>query len=306
MTAFHFTPFIWIIHIPSEFEMKKENEKNQTQTQTKESSGIIRSTKKEFKAKKREIKRYHSSIAKSNRKEKREKLAELKTERESALIEAYGMCGKEPPRNPPKRSILEEIGNSVTHGLGSIFSVIALLLMLFASDTPEDYAGAIIYFVGAFIMFTMSCLYHAFRHGSTVKRLFRRFDYSCIYLLIGATFAPPLLSVVGGVFGTVFFIVQWAVIIFGITIVGVFGPTKFRKLHIPLYVILGWSALMLMPSLISSSFALAMWILAGGVIYSVGIIPFVMKSPVSHFIWHFFVLAGAVVQWIGIYQYIYV
>ena len=65
--------------------MKKENEK--TQTQTKESSGIIRSTKKEFKAKKREIKRYHSTIAKSNRKEKREKLAELKTERSMLLID---------------------------------------------------------------------------------------------------------------------------------------------------------------------------------------------------------------------------
>ena len=76
MTAFHFTLFNMDNPYTHEFEMKKENEKNQTQT--KESSGIIRSTKKEFKAKKREIKRYHSTIAKSNRKEKREKLAELK------------------------------------------------------------------------------------------------------------------------------------------------------------------------------------------------------------------------------------
>lgn len=280
--------------------MKKENKA------TLETKGIIKATKKEYNDKKRKIKSYHRQESRANKKEMRDKLTALKSERECALIEAYGMCGKQPPKDPPKRSVLEEIGNSVTHGVGSLFAVVAFVLMLLSSDRAEDYVGAIIYFFGAFVMFTMSCLYHAFRHGSTVKRLFRRFDYSCIYLLIGATFAPPLLSVVGGVFGTVFFIVQWAVIIFGITIVGVFGPTRFRKLHIPLYVILGWSALMLMPSLISSSFALAMWILAGGVIYSVGIIPFVMKSPVSHFIWHFFVLAGAVVQWIGIYQYIYI
>ena len=280
--------------------MKKENKA------ILETKGIIKATKKEYNDKKRKIKSYHRQESRANKKEMRDKLTALKSERECALTEAYEMCGKQPPKDPPKRSVLEEIGNSVTHGVGSLFAVVAFILMLLSSDRTEDYVGAIIYFFGAFVMFTMSCLYHAFRHGSTVKRLFRRFDYSCIYLLIGATFAPPLLSVVGGVFGTVFFVVQWAVIIFGITIVGVFGPTRFRKLHIPLYVILGWSALMLMPSLISSSFALAMWILAGGVIYSVGIIPFVMKSPVSHFIWHFFVLAGAVVQWIGIYQYIYI
>ena len=148
-------------------------------------------------------------------------------------------------------------------------------------------------------------MYHAFPHGTAVKRLFRRFDYSSIYLLIGATFAPPLLNVVGGNFGIIFFIIQWVIIAAGVSLVGVFGPTKLRFIHIPMYVILGWSALMLMPSLISTSFPLAMWILAGGIVYTLGIIPFTMKLKVSHFIWHFFVLAGAVVQWIGIYKFIY-
>jgi hemolysin III len=209
------------------------------------------------------------------------------------------------PKDPPKRGILEEIGNAVTHGVGSVFAIVAFLLMLIAADTPREYVGASIYFFGLFVMFTMSCLYHAFSHGSAVKRLFRRFDYSSIYLLIGATFAPPLLCVVGGTFGIVFFIIQWAVIAAGISLVGVFGPTKLRFVHIPMYVILGWSALMLLPSMIATSFPLAMWILAGGVVYTLGIIPFTMKTKVSHFIWHFFVLAGAVVQGVGIYLYIY-
>jgi hemolysin III len=201
--------------------------------------------------------------------------------------------------------LLEEIGNAVTHGSGSVFAIVAFALMLSASSTSFERAAAFIYFFGLFVMFTMSCLYHAFPHGSAVKRLFRRFDYSSIYLLIGATFAPPLLCVVGGTFGIVFFVIQWAVIAAGISLVGVFGPTKLRFVHIPMYVILGWSALMLMPSLISTSPPLAMWILAGGVVYTLGIIPFTMKMKVSHFIWHFFVLAGAVVQWVGIYLYIY-
>jgi len=222
-----------------------------------------------------------------------------------ALDDYNKATGKPKPQNPPKRSLLEEIGNAVTHGLGAIFAIVSLILMLASSDTVEEYAAANIYFFGLFVMFTNSCLYHSFRHGTAVKRLFRRFDYSSIYLLIGATFAPSLLCVVGGTFGIIFFIVQWAIIAAGISLVGVFGPTRLRFVHIPMYVVLGWSALMLMPWLISSSFQLAMWILAGGVIYTLGIIPFAIKLRASHFIWHFFVLAGATVQWIGIYTYIY-
>ena len=207
--------------------------------------------------------------------------------------------------NPPKRSALEEIGNSVTHGLGAGFAAVALFLMLRSAEGVREHISAFIYFSGMFLAFGVSCLYHAFPYGSAVKRLFRRFDYSSIYLLIGATFAPSLLSVFDNSFGLIFFIVQWAVIAVGITLVGVFGPTRLRFVHIPLYVILGWSALMLLPGLLSYSTPLALFILFGGVIYSFGIIPFALKRGPSHFVWHFFVLVGAVVKWLGNYLYIY-
>lgn len=253
----------------------------------------------------KELKKKYREEVKGEKKKLSDTLRALKGEHRKKVQELYESGEIPRPQDPPKRALLEEIGNAVTHGVGSVFAVVAFVLMLLSSDTAPEYVGASIYFFGLFVMFTMSCLYHAFRHGSAVKRLFRRFDYSSIYLLIGATFAPPLLNVVGGTFGLVFFIIQWAIIAAGISLVGVFGPTKLRFIHIPMYVILGWSALMLMPSLIGASFALAMWILAGGVVYTLGIIPFAMKMKVSHFIWHFFVLAGAVVQWIGIYLYIY-
>ena len=57
--------------------------------------------------------------------------------------------------------------------------------------------------------------------------------------------------------------------------------------------------------MMGSNLPLAIWILAGGVLYTLGIIPFAMKARASHFIWHFFVLAGAVVQWVGIYLYLF-
>lgn len=204
----------------------------------------------------------------------------------------------------PKRTVLEEIGNAVTHGVGAIFAVISYMVMLFGAKTPMHAVAATVYFVGMFTMFCMSCLYHAFRYGTTVKRVFRRFDYASIYLLIGGTFAPILL-LLGIDNGLLFFGAQWLIIAAGITIVAVFGPGKLRGLHTALYLALGWSALLFLPQMLAQG-ALFWWVLGGGIIYSLGIIPFALKKKSCHFIWHFFVLAGAIVQWIGIFVAFYV
>jgi len=255
---------------------------------------------------KREIKKEYKQKKRSLRLDYIKKKRELVREYEGKMDEYYEISGETRPVDPPKRSVLEEVGNAVTHGVGAIFAIVAFVLMLNLSVSPVEYLGAITYFIGLFVMFTMSCLYHSFKHGSAVKRLFRRFDYSCIYLLIGATFAPILLAYVGGIFGGIFFAIQWLVIVFGITFVAVFSPARFRKLHIALYVILGWCGLLILPTMIKNGdYAFLAYILGGGVVYSVGIIPYAMKKGPSHFIWHFFVLLGAVVQWVGVYTCIY-
>lgn len=266
----------------------------------------IKEIKKSYKKEKHRIKADYKKTKLENKRNKRSRLDSLHDQHVEDVSLAVMKKGKRMPQNPPKRAILEEIGNAVTHGVGSLLSVVALLLMLFASDSPKEAVGASVYFVGLFVMFTMSCLYHAFPHGSRVKRIFRRFDYSSIYLLIGATFAPILLSYVGGVFGLVFFIVQWVVIATGITFIGVFGPTRLKWLHTPLYIVLGWCGIIFLPKMLRYDPWFAFYILGGGVVYSLGIIPFAMKTKVAHFIWHFFVLIGAVLQWVGVYLYIYV
>lgn len=266
----------------------------------------IKEVKRTYKEEKHRIKAEYRKTKKENKREVKEKLEILRDRHVEDLLEAVAKRKKKMPVNPPKRALLEEIGNATTHGLGSLFAIVALLLMLFESDSAKDVVAASVYSFGLFVMFTMSCLYHAFSHGSRVKRLFRRFDYSGIYLLIGATFAPILLSYVGGVFGLVFFIVQWAVIVTGITFIGVFGPTRLRWLHTPLYIVLGWCGIVFLPKMLENDPWFAFYILGGGVVYSLGIIPFTMKTKVAHFIWHFFVLAGAVLQWVGVYLYVYV
>ena len=90
---------------------------------------------------------------------------------------------------PPKLSLLEEVGNSITHGIGAGLAIAGMILLLVKSDTGLKVMAALFYGISLFLMMLMSCLYHAFKGGSTVKYVFRRFDYSSIYLLIGGTFA---------------------------------------------------------------------------------------------------------------------
>ena len=206
---------------------------------------------------------------------------------------------------PPHLTILEEVGNAVTHGVGAALALVGFILLLLKSDTGMKVMASCFYGISLFFLMLMSCLYHAFKSGSTVKRLWRRFDYSSIYFLIGGTFAPLYLVYWGNTLGIVLFCIDWALIVVGITMLGVFGPGRFKWLHFSLYFIIGWSGLILMPDFYKNNLPLLWMIFIGGVIYTVGMIPFVKDKKYNHFIWHFFVLAGAILHWMGIYLFVY-
>jgi len=207
---------------------------------------------------------------------------------------------------PPHLTTLEEIGNSVTHGVGALLAILALVLMLLKSDNSFKIAASLIYGITMFLLMLDSCLYHAWSTGSTVKRIYRRFDYCSIYLLIGGTFAPLFLVYTSQPLGWILCIVQWLFIITGITFISVFGPGRLKWLHFPLYFILGWAGLAFVPFMAQNNIPLMIFILVGGVVYSLGMIPFVKRGvKAAHFIWHFFVLAGAITQFLGIYLFLY-
>ena len=95
------------------------------------------------------------------------------------------------------------------------------------------------------------------------------------------------------------------IIITGVTLISVFGPEKARKIHITLYIVLGWCGLVFMPRMLREDIGLFLFTLGGGLMYTLGIIPFALKKRGAHFIWHFFVLFGAAAHWLGIYLYLY-
>ena len=272
------------------------------------------------KERKKELKRIEKEEIKSLKKSKKESHKAFK-KLERNFIEEDKLERRQSPlsereleirkaNEAPKRSVLEEVGNSVSHGVGAIFGIIALVLMLIKSDTPIKVLASIVYGVSIILAMLMSCLYHAWKHGLRVKRLFRRFDYSSIYLLIGGTFAPLQLVELGineghPILGLVWFLVMWLLIVTGITFVAIFGPGRTKLINFPLYFIIGWSGIMFIPGWWKNNRELLWWILGGGLMYSFGMIPFVLHKKSSHFIFHLFVVAGLVIQFIGIYISVY-
>ena len=234
----------------------------------------------------------------------------LKAEKYRRKIERKKLHRK--MNEPPIRKLLEEIGNAITHGIGALAGIVFLVLMILKAKNGLALTAAIVYGVCFTLQMLFSCLYHSFRGGTTVKRIFRRFDYSSIYLAIGGTFAPLYLIYMsdkmwGVPWGIAFFVIQWALIATGITFVGVFGPGRLRWLHFTLYFAIGWSAIMFIPTWIMNDLPLFLWIITGGVTYTLGMIPFaaLRRKPVAHFIWHIFVLAGSVLMWVGIYLFVF-
>lgn len=206
---------------------------------------------------------------------------------------------------PPQLSVGEEVMNAITNGIGAALALAGLILLLLKSDTGIKIMASLIYGISLIVMMLMSTLYHAFPRQTTVKRIWRKFDYISIYLLIAGTFAPILLVYLHSNISIVVFILQWVLVIHGIVILAIFGPGKWSALHFILYFGIGWSGLMFVPNFYAYNKPLLWMILLGGVAYTVGMIPFTQNKKYSHCIWHLFVVLGALLHWIGIYLYIY-
>lgn len=201
------------------------------------------------------------------------------------------------------QSLGEEIGNAITHGVGGLFGIAATVMMLLKSDTTIEYVASSIFGVCMIILYTMSCLYHAFKHDTKVKQLFRIFDHLSIFLLIGGTYAPVLLIGFLDPIGISIFAFQWIMIAIGVC-VKLFIKPKRAILHTIICVLIGWSGLVITPQIYQMSVPLFWFILAGGLAYTIGIAFFASRFKYSHFVWHFFVLFGTILHFVGIYLYL--
>jgi hemolysin III len=201
----------------------------------------------------------------------------------------------------------EERWNAFTHGLGFVLSIAGLaLLVVFASlhgDALKITAAAI-YGATLVLLYGSSTLYHAVTRISW-KRLFQKFDHSAIYLLIAGSYTPVMLLGVGGSAGWTVFGIEWAVVAVGIALKFLF-PGRFEIFSLIAYVAMGWLIVTVFGTFRAHIDPAGFWLMvAGGLAYTGGVI-FYVKDNIRYFhtIWHLFVLAGSVLQFLAIFLYI--
>ncbi len=202
-----------------------------------------------------------------------------------------------------KQSLEEEFANSITHGFGILFSIIAIALLVTFSvldGTAIHIVSCSLFGASILLLYTFSTLYHATPQGA-IKSWLRTFDHIGIYFLIAGTYTPFLLLAVKGTMGWVFFGIIWGLTAFG-TVFKIFFTHRFRKASLILYLGMGWMAVFLIkPLLMTLSTPTLSLIAAGGLSYTLGTLFYTRpQMRFGHTIWHLFVLAGTILHFIAI------
>jgi len=216
---------------------------------------------------------------------------------------------------PPRAYNLGEvIANSVTHGVGVIFSSVAFtLLVVFAVlwGTSWSLAGAIVFGTSLVLLYSGSTLYHSMLNPKA-RHVFKIIDHSAIYLLIAGTYTPfcivTLRDVTIGPFqhaGWWLFGVVWTLAAAGIS-TEAFWTYRPKWLSVVVYLGMGWLVVIMFRPLMASLTPNGLWLLAGGgMAYTIGTVFYAAKKvPYFHMVWHLFVLAGSVCHFLAVLLYV--
>ncbi|MBB6451260.1 hemolysin III [Geomicrobium halophilum] len=201
----------------------------------------------------------------------------------------------------------EEIANAITHGIGSILSIAALVLLVVHASmvgTPLHVVSVSIFGVTMIILYVCSTLLHSFPKGKA-KDLFEIFDHSAIYLFIAGTYTPFLFHALEGALSWTLFGIVWGVAVVGITFKAFFVK-RFRILSTIFYIGMGWIIIIAWNPLVAAIPSEAtMLLLSGGILYTVGTLFYMWRSfPYHHAVWHVFVIAGSVAHFFAVFLYI--
>lgn len=201
----------------------------------------------------------------------------------------------------------EEIANSVSHGLGLVAALVGTPLLIMQAvrhGNAAFIAGTSIFSATAILLYLASTLYHALPAGDG-KRTFRIIEHSAIYLLIAGTYTPFTLGVLDGVWGWTLFGIVWALAAAGVALKAI-SKASHPILSTVLYLLMGWVVVIAMdPLLARVPTAGLLWLLAGGLSYTVGVAFFATDSRLryGHLVWHLFVMAGTACHYFAVMWY---
>lgn len=193
-------------------------------------------------------------------------------------------------------TLAEEVANAITHAIGAVLSIIALVVMVVYASFDGDawkIVGASIFGSALVLLYLASTLYHALPYPST-KRILRILDHSAIYVLIAGTYTPFLLGYMRGPWGWALFGVLWGAAIAGI-VFKLLCIGKYDFISTMLYVAMGWAVVVaIKPAIEMIPHGALLLMLIGGLAYTGGVVFYLWdRLPFNHAIWHVFVLAGS-------------
>lgn len=211
---------------------------------------------------------------------------------------------------------IREPGSAITHFIGmmmAVFAAIPLLIKAAASPETTTLTAMAVFIASMVLLYGASATYHSINVSEKVIKVFRKIDHMMIFVLIAGSYTPVCLIVLGGNLGYTLLAVVWGIAIFGMLIKALWitCPKWFSSV---IYIAMGWVCLGVFGQLWNTLPAGAfIWLLAGGIVYTVGGIIYALKLPIfnsrhenfgSHEIFHLFVMGGSICHFIFMYLYV--
>jgi len=201
----------------------------------------------------------------------------------------------------------EEIANAITHGVGALLSIAALVLLLMYSIRHGSTAHIVsfsIYGVSMILLYFCSTLLHSLREGK-LKDVFEVLDHASIYVFIAGSYTPILLLVVKGSLGITLLSVVWSIALMGIIFKVIFTK-RFLFLSTMIYIGMGWMIVFAIDPVIERlAFEGLTMLITGGVLYTVGTIFYMWRLfPFHHAVWHLFVVGGSASHFFTMFFYV--
>ena len=213
---------------------------------------------------------------------------------------------EKPEMSGKSYSVEEERWNILTHGFGLVISVagvIALMVKAIQLHSIKVFIAFLIYGIGLITMYLASTLYHSATDPAKRKRL-KVFDHIAIYLTIAGSYTPITLLIIPPVWGIPVLVAVWVIAATGI-VLKFFFTGRFSKLSTLMYVLMGWVIVIAFKPLVNSMETVGlMWLIAGGLAYTIGAILYQIKGlKFNHAIFHLYVLAGSACHYIVVFSY---
>lgn len=224
----------------------------------------------------------------------------------------------------PQYKLKDELWNSISHGLGAIFGLVALILMLIKINVNPTLSlenqifaniACSIYGISIITCMSISCIYHSLKKNNG-KRVLRVIDHDMVFFLVAGTYTPfcllgmrnlPLWGIPNTNFsGYIALALVWGLCALGITMNSI-NIKKYNALSMAIYIGAGWSICLNIVELVKAIPINSIILLfAGGIVYTIGAILYGIgkKKPYMHSVFHFFVLAGVILQFFSIYLYL--